>query len=693
MAAAPTEAAEAAPQPPLSSRADHDDGGICPETARLESVLPGAKGLVFDCDGTLLDTMPIYYESWSRACDEVGLTFSSDRFYSYAGRTVHDIFQTLIDEQLPADTTITASHCEAVKRRHHDVLEAEGRFAGPIDVVVDIAFRYKGKLPMAVASSGWRDHVIGGLERVGMLHLFDAVVTACDDEVHNPKPAPDIFLVAAKRIGIEPKDCIGFEDADLGIEAVRDAGYLHACDVRNLHMYPRNVEKRALSAQSSMQGDINGAKDKRRGQKPGIVNTLSMLLAFGFCVSSANALSMGPSTRRRWMAKGVGIVSGGASFLSVLDFANPGEAVAEIEALPSGLRQYTALAPLGSPAAATGDKLTGLSLTEIATRLSNDLSNGAKGEGGYFVTGDLSPELFRDDCAFVDPTNSVASLSRYQNALRILFDPNQSVVRLVEPLAINKEDRTITGNVRSWGVLQLPWSPRISSYTTKIVYSIDGDGLIYSQIQSWSIPASEALSETFTPAILNPPFSTMERPEDEPPEVTELFEIVNGHRPNSFPQDTRFRASELIDKIVSKRYPWHREDLPGKWVLSYLQPGPDGGGIDRRIPFPDLWFNNNFQIFTRDSVTNVGELVGPALEVRVGGALEEIDGTNLSTPKRFRADINSGKMCFGQAPEAGCIPLPISGEGLFDGVYLGQRLRIGQNLNGGGARVVQVKIA
>jgi len=381
--AAPAEAAPSLllPSPPVS-RAEHDAGGICPETARLESVLSRAKGLVFDCDGTLLDTMPIYYESWSRACDEVGLTFSSERFYSYAGRTVHDIFQTLIDEQLPADTTITASHCEDVKRRHHDALEVEGRFAGPIDVVVDIAFRYKGKLPMAVASSGWRDHVIGGLERVGILHLFDAVVTACDDEVTNPKPAPDIFLVAAKRIGVEPNDCIGFEDADLGIEAVRDAGYLYACDVRNLHMYPRNIEKRTLSAQSSMQGDIDGAKDKRRGQTPGITNTLSMLMAFGLCVSSANALSMGPTTRRQWMRKGVGtcIVSGGAPFL--LDLVHPGEAIAEIEALPPEVRQYTALAPLGSPRA-TGDKSTGLSLTEMAARLSNDLANGAKGEGGY----------------------------------------------------------------------------------------------------------------------------------------------------------------------------------------------------------------------------------------------------------------------------------------------------------------------
>ena len=690
------------------SRSDHDVGGLCPETARLEAFLPKAKGLVFDCDGTLLDTMPIYYESWARACEEVGLEFPVERFYSYAGRTVHDIFETLIDEQLPADTTVTAAMCEDTKRRHHDALEAEGRFAGPIDAVVDIAFRYKGQLPMAVASSGWRDHVIGGLKRVGILDLFDAVVTACDDEVARPKPAPDIFVVAAKRIGIDPKDCIGFEDADLGMDAVRSAGYLYASDVRKLHMYPRNIEKRTLSAQVSLKSDFEGEDESEkdgtgrssvdrddkapniRSQKHGITNALSLIMAFGLCISSTNALSTESLSRRQWMAKGVGIVSGGLPFL--LDILNPDEAIAEIEALPQELRQYTALAPLGSPkATAAGAKLKGLSLPDMAARLSNDLTNGATGAGGYFISGDLSEELFRDDCVFVDPTNSVASLSRYRNALRILFDPNQSAVRLVEPLTVNEKDRTIFGRIRSWGVLQLPWKPRISSYETKIVYSIDDDGLVYSQNQEWNIPASEALSETFTPAMLNPPFSNLERPDDEPPEVTELFEIINGHRPDSFSENTRLRASELIDKIASRQYTWHREDLPGKWALSYLQPGPDGGGIDRRIPFPDLWFNKNFQIFTSESVLNVGELLGPALEVRVGGPLEELD-ESLSTPKRFRANINSGKICVGQS-KTGCIPLPISGEGLFDGVYLGQRLRIGQNLNGGGARVVQVKIS
>lgn len=243
--------------------------GICPETSRLEKVLPKAKGLVFDCDGTLLDTMPIYYESWKRACDEVGLIFPVERFYQYAGRPVGDIFQTLIDEQL-GDTgdvagrdgissgrdekpaRVTAAYCESVKRRHHDDVEKEGRLAGKIDVVVDVAFRYHGKIPMAVASSGWRDHVLGGLERAGILHLFDEVVTACDDDVERPKPSPDIFLVAADRLGVKPGECVGFEDADLGMKALMAAGYMYASDVRLLHMYPRNIERRASSRMDSL---------------------------------------------------------------------------------------------------------------------------------------------------------------------------------------------------------------------------------------------------------------------------------------------------------------------------------------------------------------------------------------------------------------------------------------------------------
>ena len=76
----------------------------------------------------------------------------------------------------------------------------------------------------------------------------------------------------------------------------------------------------------------------------------------------------------------------------------------------------------------------------------------------------------------------------------------------------------------------------------------------------------------------------------------------------------------------------------------------------------------------------------------MSGSLQEVDDTSLATPKRFQANISKGKLCLGDNEDADCFPLPIRGEGLFDGVYLGERLRIGQNLNGGGARVVQVKI-
>ena len=78
--------------------------------------------------------------------------------------------------------------------------------------------------------------------------------------------------------------------------------------------------------------------------------------------------------------------------------------------------------------------------------------------------GDISTNIFRDDCEFTDPTNSVSSLAKYQKALTILFDPEQSFVELVTPLEINVKTREITGRIRSGGVLKLPWNPRISSY-------------------------------------------------------------------------------------------------------------------------------------------------------------------------------------------------------------------------------------
>ena len=168
----------------------------------------------------------------------------------------------------------------------------------------------------------------------------------------------------------------------------------------------------------------------------------------------------------------------------------------------------------------------------------------------------------------------------------------------------------------------------------------------------------------------------------------ELYELVRTRRPSQWQDSERARVDELVEAVVSQNAPWPRTGLFGKWRLAYLQPGPNGEGVDRRVPFPEFGFNEQYQIFSSGRVTNVGEVLGPAVRVEVKGGLEEVDSSVTRSPKRFRALIDDGALCAGSA----CAPLPISGEGLFDGVYLDDRLRVGQNLNGGGARIVQVRV-
>ena len=285
----------------------------------------------------------------------------------------------------------------------------------------------------------------------------------------------------------------------------------------------------------------------------------------------------------------------------------------------------------------------------------------------------------------------MSSTSQYQTALRVLFDPTESSVKLLSPLSVNEKERTITAIIQSRGVLQLPWRPIVKAYESTIVYKVDNDDLIYEQSQTWSKSAWQALKESFTPNVFGTaPKSPFQPLPNEPRQVTKLFELVNGRRPSDYAPNEQLEIDTLVDSIVEQHYPWKRALLPGKWILVYLQPGPDGGGIDRRVPFPEFDFNDSFQVFGQDdSVVNIGEVLGPNLRVEVGGDLMEANVTSLQVPKRFIAHIHGGKLC---AFENTCVSLPISGEGLFDGVYLGERLRIGQNINGGGARVVQLRL-
>ena len=183
------------------------------------------KGLVFDCDGTLADTMPLHWVAWQTVTGRHGITFPEDRFYSLGGVPSRDILKMLREEQKLGIDPLQVSH-----EKEQEYLKIMAT-VGPIHEVVEIAREHAGKLPMAVASGGVKPIIEKVLVHLGIRDLFSAVVTS--EEVVNQKPAPDIFLEAARRIEVAPEHCRAFEDTDLGLQAIRSAG-MDAVDVRTL---------------------------------------------------------------------------------------------------------------------------------------------------------------------------------------------------------------------------------------------------------------------------------------------------------------------------------------------------------------------------------------------------------------------------------------------------------------------------
>ena len=183
------------------------------------------KGIIFDCDGTLADTMPLHWRAWQLVAVRHGFQLPQDRFYALGGVPSRDILKMLSAEQgVRMDPLVVAREKEA----EYLPLIAQ---VEPINTVVGSARDYYGKIPLAVASSGTRRIIEQVLDHLGIRRLFAAVVTM--EDVLKQKPAPDIFLEAARRIGVPPQFCRAYEDTDLGMQAIRAAG-MEAVDVREL---------------------------------------------------------------------------------------------------------------------------------------------------------------------------------------------------------------------------------------------------------------------------------------------------------------------------------------------------------------------------------------------------------------------------------------------------------------------------
>ena len=183
------------------------------------------RGIIFDCDGTLADSMPLHWRAWQAVTRRYNLQFPIDRFYSLGGVPSRDILKMLGEEQ-----GITLDHLQAAREKEAAYLPLIAQVE-PINAVVGVARENFGKIPLAVASGGVRGIIEEVLRHLDILSLFNTVVTT--EDVKHQKPAPDIFLEAARRIGIPPADCLAYEDTDLGLQAIRAAG-MQAIDVRQL---------------------------------------------------------------------------------------------------------------------------------------------------------------------------------------------------------------------------------------------------------------------------------------------------------------------------------------------------------------------------------------------------------------------------------------------------------------------------
>ncbi len=184
----------------------------------LQTPTPGFKALIFDLDGTLVDSMPAHFRAWCEALTKQGHKgiFPEDVFYAMGGRPTRDIVETLNGEQgLDLDADAVAYAKKKAYLKNLDAIEL-------IPEVAEIAQKYRGKVPLAVASGGTREVVEKTLQKLGISDWFDEVVTATD--VQNGKPAPDIFLETASRLEVDPTSCVVYEDARPGILAAREAG-------------------------------------------------------------------------------------------------------------------------------------------------------------------------------------------------------------------------------------------------------------------------------------------------------------------------------------------------------------------------------------------------------------------------------------------------------------------------------------
>ena len=174
------------------------------------------RAYLFDCDGTIADSMPLHYLAWKKSLTEWNCEFSEELFYAWGGRPTAEIISTLNQQRglsMPVE--------RVARRKEEFYFELLPELKAVPEVLEHIEAQH-GRIPFAVVSGSARDSVTASLEALKLLDRFEALV--CAGEYLKSKPDAEAFLLAAAKLGVAPMNCLVFEDTEMGIQAATAAG-------------------------------------------------------------------------------------------------------------------------------------------------------------------------------------------------------------------------------------------------------------------------------------------------------------------------------------------------------------------------------------------------------------------------------------------------------------------------------------
>lgn len=186
---------------------------------------PVVNGVIFDFDGTLVDTMSLHFRAYREVLGAIGLSLDEARFREAAAGKASETIPRLLAGRSSGAVSVDELH----RRKQATLLGLLDEVEIPVLATALLLSAFKGRIPIAIASSGSREGIERMVERLDWRDVFSVIVTG--EDVKRGKPAPDAFLLAAAGLGVEPAETLVFEDTDAGVQAARSAG-MHVIDVR-----------------------------------------------------------------------------------------------------------------------------------------------------------------------------------------------------------------------------------------------------------------------------------------------------------------------------------------------------------------------------------------------------------------------------------------------------------------------------